>query len=224
MHYVQPMIRVQLIDHEEVRRQRQRLWKRNYLAKHPDRRKESTRKYRQSHAEAALKKNREYRSRDPEKWKQYKRDYVAAHPTETRDSWRRRSEKTKAYSVKYRATHPEKIRAQYQRAKAEPGFKNKRVEIRLMANYGLTLAGRDAMFAAQGKCCAVCRSPENIVKKWHIDHDHLSGMVRGILCHNCNVGLGHFRDDAKLLSAAIDYLEKQRAERGTVVDGLSLVP
>lgn len=66
------------------------------------------------------------------------------------------------------------------------------------------------MEVAQKARCAICDTtdPGGQNTKWCIDHDHTTGEVRGLLCHYCNVGLGHFKDDQKLLTKAIDYLDK----------------
>jgi hypothetical protein len=73
----------------------------------------------------------------------------------------------------------------------------------LKKNYGITPEQFDTMLLQQGGACAICR--ETIAKP-HVDHDHKTGRVRGILCANCNVGLGMFGDDVKSLRSAIAYL------------------
>lgn len=70
-------------------------------------------------------------------------------------------------------------------------------------------AGREAMsglitaLESQGRRCAVCKDGTAV----HVDHDHLTGKVRGVLCFNCNGGLGQFKDQIERLEQAIDYLK-----------------
>jgi hypothetical protein len=55
--------------------------------------------------------------------------------------------------------------------------------------------------------CAICHSQTPGGKgSWHVDHDHLTGKVRGLLCNNCNLGIGHLRDSQRIIKAAIAYL------------------
>jgi len=81
----------------------------------------------------------------------------------------------------------------------------------LKSKYGLSEADWDDLFARQGKRCAVCGTADSEAQ-WRTDHDHVSGRVRGILCHHCNVALGHFRDIPARLRAAALYLEGAQAE------------
>jgi hypothetical protein len=73
----------------------------------------------------------------------------------------------------------------------------------LKHRYGIGADDVDAMVRAQGRICPVCGRPD----PQHVDHDHESGEVRGILCFTCNVGLGNFGDDVERLRNAADYLE-----------------
>lgn len=59
-----------------------------------------------------------------------------------------------------------------------------------------------ALKTSQTKCL-ICNSDEKLV----VDHNHISGKVRGMLCNHCNRGLGHFRDNPDTLQKAIDYLK-----------------
>lgn len=82
-----------------------------------------------------------------------------------------------------------------------------------LKQYGITYAQHQAMFAAQGGRCAICKSdkPGSKGKGWHVDHDHKTGTVRGLLCHFCNTAIGSLKDDPDLLRAAAEYLESSRA-------------
>lgn len=69
-------------------------------------------------------------------------------------------------------------------------------------SHGLT--GVEAIEFRNGKVCAICGSSENL----HVDHCHTTGKIRDVLCRECNIGLGHFRDRPDLLLLAIEYLRK----------------
>lgn len=73
----------------------------------------------------------------------------------------------------------------------------------LRKNYQLTTEELEHRIAAQRGLCAICRSEKPV----HVDHDHKTGGVRGILCARCNLGLGLFGDRMEVLLAALDYLE-----------------
>jgi hypothetical protein len=76
----------------------------------------------------------------------------------------------------------------------------------IKCNYGITVADRDAMIAAQGGGCAVCGSS---LTPPHVDHCHATGQVRGVLCGRCNNGLGQFRDSVETLLLAALYLARR---------------
>lgn len=71
------------------------------------------------------------------------------------------------------------------------------------------------MLKNQNDVCAICKKPESIVnsvtnktpKRLAIDHCHKSGIVRGLLCHRCNVSIGAMNESIELMEAAIDYLK-----------------
>jgi len=80
-------------------------------------------------------------------------------------------------------------------------------EKHLKENWGLTLNDYDEMLAAQGGGCSICGTSDFGSKRGHIDHDHKTGNIRGILCTNCNNGLGRFKDNIEYLEEAIRYLK-----------------
>lgn len=86
-----------------------------------------------------------------------------------------------------------------------------RVRARNLLRYGLTPSQYDQILSAQNGCCAICLSPPLEGAHLHVDHDHGNSLVRGLLCNNCNLGLGKFRDDHRRLEKAIAYLQEPPA-------------
>jgi len=80
----------------------------------------------------------------------------------------------------------------------------------LLKHYGITLQEADQLLKEQGGVCAICGDELRDSRGYspHIDHDHVTGKIRGILCFNCNSGLGQFKDDPRLLQAALRYLTR----------------
>lgn len=97
---------------------------------------------------------------------------------------------------------------QFKERHRQPGSRN---DYMLKYLYGLTVEEYENMLERQGGVCAICGSGEWGGTKHrvpHVDHDHETGKVRGLLCGDCNFGLGKFKDDPDRLRAAISYLER----------------
>jgi len=75
-----------------------------------------------------------------------------------------------------------------------------------MKTYGITLGEYNRILIAQGNVCAICKSSYNGKKKFFVDHNHVTGKVRGLLCHKCNILLGGANDSIETLKTAIQYL------------------
>lgn len=109
---------------------------------------------------------------------------------------------------KYRDYYTKEMRADYQR------------DWHLRTKFGITLDQYNAMLEAQGGVCATCKSDEVFInpktgepQDLCVDHDHETGVVRGLLCVGCNRGIGYFRDSPEKLKAAADYLERHTNSR-----------
>lgn len=81
---------------------------------------------------------------------------------------------------------------------------------RMYYQYGLTLEQYDQMNKDQNGLCKLCnRESKNFWgTKLAVDHCHITGKVRGLLCDKCNKGLGQFEDNIEVLQKAIEYLKK----------------
>lgn len=72
--------------------------------------------------------------------------------------------------------------------------------------YGIPPEAYDQLYAAQGNACALCRRATGKTRRLSVDHDHVTGLVRGLLCRPCNDLLGHARDDIAFFERVIAYL------------------
>ena len=76
----------------------------------------------------------------------------------------------------------------------------------LKVRYGITLEDYNKLLTEQGNVCYICKTTPNSLAL-SVDHNHITGNIRGLLCSNCNTLLGLAKDDVNILKAAIDYLE-----------------
>lgn len=75
--------------------------------------------------------------------------------------------------------------------------------------YGLSKTSLDELYRKQNNCCAICGRLKREDEKFCIDHNHRTGKVRGLLCANCNLGIGHFNDDIFIMQRVIEYLRRE---------------
>ena len=111
----------------------------------------------------------------------------------------------------WRSHNQSKVRANamrcYLRARVK-GTEQTRKRKAQLQKYGLDESSFNARLEAQGGVCAICKGPP--VGRWnrfHVDHDHGTEAVRGLLCSKCNCALGYFDDDLERLKVAVAYLE-----------------
>jgi len=123
-------------------------------------------------------------------------------------------EKNKAVIEAWRRAHPEKIAAYRVKRLAKPGnLERERIRCReaQWRELGLIFFEMDysRLLLQQVGRCSLCRCLESESRggRLFVDHDHTTMAIRGLLCDNCNTGLGHFKDSAHLLDRAQDYVQ-----------------
>jgi len=85
---------------------------------------------------------------------------------------------------------------------------------RLIREYGLNIGQYDAMLREQNYACAICKGTEitksknGSIRALAVDHCHITGKVRGLLCTSCNHGIGKLKDSIQILTNSIEYLKK----------------
>jgi Recombination endonuclease VII len=122
--------------------------------------------------------------------------------------WRRETDMVSRQAVWQKQRYAEDPEFRKKRLRGNDGWRvaNKdKVEARRQERrYGISRDDLNALLARQRGVCGICKKKG---RKLNVDHCHVTGKVRGLLCHNCNLGLGHYNDDPVLTRAATAYLE-----------------
>lgn len=123
--------------------------------------------------------------------------------------------KTKAeYQKQWRDSHPgyqtsDRIRAYKKKWAADrvEYVRDKRRERYLKYRYNISLQDYENMLIKQNGVCGICYKPCPVHGYLSVDHCHTSNKVRGLLCNNCNAGIGMFKDDPQLFKNATEWIE-----------------
>lgn len=125
---------------------------------------------------------KKYREKNRKEYSKYNKEYKRVN-----------KEILKEDRKKYQMSNKEKISDQVR-------------AVKLKRRYGITTQHYDDLLIEQDYKCVICGTEYRCDKRLHVDHDHETGDVRGLLCGECNRGIGMFKDSQKLLKNAINYL------------------
>ena len=207
-------------DKELQRLEKRRASQRRYRERHKEEIRKRARRYRENHKEEIRKARRRHRETHKEQITASARRYSESHKEEIRKARRRyretHKEEIKAAARQYRETHKEQISERARRKwrtdldhREKHRVRNRLAQRRMVFKkvYGISLADYEAMFERQGGACAICKRTGLTLC---VDHCHLTGEVRGLLCIRCNSAIGFCNDDPVLLQAAAAYLRAAR--------------
>jgi hypothetical protein len=120
---------------------------------------------------------------------------------------------------RWQQENADRLNAYRRQRRLEPEVKARERAGHLKRKFGLNIEQYDQMLRAQGGGCAICGSgrPQSGKYSLHVDHDHQTGVIRGLLCFRCNNAVGDLDDDAGLLRRAAEYLEAADPEVAELV-------
>ena len=113
------------------------------------------------------------------------------HSLEAKPRYLNNRERYNAYSRKWWKENAEKGKAAF-----------------LKRRFGMEKEDWDIILENQDFKCAICKCENTSLKNFHTDHNHKTGKVRGLLCYNCNSGIGNLKENIETLKSAIEYLKK----------------
>lgn len=168
-----------------------------WFLEHKEQKREYDKQYRLKQGAERLRKKAEYYQKTKPERNRKTKEWAEANREKRRDY-------SKRYALKNKDRCAAATRAWYQKNR-EHALKMGR-ERNLKRFYGLTMEQFNQILKSQKGKCLICKL-KITAKTPHVDHCHKTGAVRGILCNNCNSGLGMFKDCKKRLLSAMEYLE-----------------
>jgi hypothetical protein len=124
-------------------------------------------------------------------------------------AWYRKNQKRAiAHAKRWQQVNAERVREYQRQYRADHAQLFREGHLRRVFDF--TGAQYQALLEAQGGGCAVCGRAPRAGRSLHVDHNHKTGVIRGLLCFRCNVGIGHFREDTLRMADAIVYLARGR--------------
>ena len=139
----------------------------------------------------------------------YRSDCRACNLEAKHERYLQNPEAAIARTKQWQQANPERVNATQRARRAKPEVKRRARAEHLRRKYGITVEQYDEMLEAQGGGCCICGRPPREDISLHVDHDHSTGEIRGILCFRCNNALADFQDDQQLLAKAAAYLDRQ---------------
>jgi hypothetical protein len=122
--------------------------------------------------------------------------------------------KRREYALKYYYANLEKCRVQSAARKRKQGLSPKEKQSQRAAHlkkkFGISTEEYEALLVTQNGVCAVCRNSCPSGRRLAIDHCHVTGKIRGLLCTPCNTAIGLAKEDTLRLRALIDYIERHK--------------
>lgn len=165
---------------------------------------ESAKRYRDAHREEIRERDREYRKNPEQRERRlaYAREYLERPGVRER---RRELERKRYQKPERREYMRKRNRDEYRK----PGGRELKFHASIREKYGLTPEAWAKMFRDQGGICANpgCGSPAKVV-----DHDHTTGVVRGLLCSFCNTSIGYLGEDIRRVEGLAEYLRLHNAQ------------
>ena len=119
---------------------------------------------------------------------------------------------------KWQQENPERLNAYRREYRRRPDRKRADRDAHLRRKFGIGIDDYERMLSEQSSGCAICRAPGPEEGSLHVDHDHVTGRVRGLLCVSCNNALGAFRESFDIFQAAADYLDRDDELAGLARD------